>query len=242
MAVGEGSGPTKGGSLMEQWNGGRWRRDPSPNPAPTAAGEPDLELDAVSCADQHHCVAIGRYWPSLFRARPLAEIYEDGEWVIRSPTTTKELSYDPESISCPTSSECVAVGYTARWSRPGPPVKKTTPLVELWDGQNWTAQRLPTPGGSLSQLDSVSCASPNSCTAVGEIQGSPGATFAERWNGHTWTRQAIPIPSQSSNPQFTFGDISCPTSRSCTAVLAPLGTDPIIAQLLANHWTIQSPN
>jgi hypothetical protein len=235
IAVGDGSGPNGGGSLVEQWDGGRWVRDPSPNPDTTPGSGQQVNLTAVSCADRGDCVAIGSYSIGL-RSRLLAESYEGGKWSIRSPITPKRLSYELDSIACPTATECVAVGSSALWSRPGFPVKKVQPLVELWDGQAWIAQRLQNPTGSKSSLDSVSCGSPRSCTALGEISGSPAALFAEHWNGHTWAWEAVPSPSQITDPGFV--DISCATSRTCTAVGGGLQASPFVVQSVGDRWTV----
>lgn len=75
------------------------------------------------------------------------------------------------------------------------------------------------PGG---QLDSVSCSSPNACTAVGTSLGPSGlnVTLAERWNGTSWQLQRPQNPPANvvpaSMPDLT--GVSCPTAGSCEAV------------------------
>jgi hypothetical protein len=239
IAVGDGSNDNGSGNtvgLVEQWYRGRWIRDPSPNPKTTPGSGQEVNLTAVSCADQSDCVAIGSYSNGL-RSRPLAESYENGTWSIRSPKAPKGFSYELASISCPTSTLCVAVGLSTLASAPGLPVKKRQPLAELWDGHTWRAQRLPNPAGSLDVLDSVSCPSPKSCTALGQSTGSSSAPFAEHWNGRTWRRQEIAILPQITDPGFI--GISCTTSRTCTAVGAQ-EPGPFVAQSVSNHWTIRT--
>lgn len=241
VAVGDGSDR----DWVERWNGSRWVRDPTPdpntNPNTDLESGQSVNLSAVSCSGKGTCVAIGSWVaPSQTRNRPLAEAYERGRWVlIQSPLAPKELSYEFNSIACPSSTECMAVGFSAPRSRPGVPIKKARPLVELWNGQNWMAQRLPRPTGPPGSLGSVSCASPTSCTALGGPWGDPTASFADRWNGRTWTSETLAIPTQSSYPQFMFADVFCPTSSTCTGVLAPRNTaGAIIAQLAGGHWSL----
>jgi len=245
IAVGDGSndnGPGNTVGLVEQWDGRRWIRDPSPNPKTTRGSGQAVSLTNVACADPGDCVAIGSYSNGAGWSRPLAEIYADGKWLIRSPTDPKRSATSQlDSIACPTSTECVAVGGSFAGFVPGAgmPAKKAEPLAELWNGRDWTVQRLPSPAGSVSSLNSVSCGSPTSCTALGEISGTPVALLIEHWNGHRWKRQAIPSPLQLTDPGFV--DISCATSRTCTAVGESPAQDPVIAQVVGTRWTVLTP-
>lgn len=137
--------------------------------------------------------------------------------------------------------KCVAVGgsYGGFVPGAGTPAKKIKPLAELWNGQSWKELQIPTPPGSPSSLNSVSCGSPTSCTAVGEVSGSPATLFAEHWNGHRWARQMIATPAQIPDPGFVA--VSCATSRTCTAVGGRLQANPFIAQAVGDHWTLRTP-
>lgn len=247
VAVGNGSAGTGNTvSLIERWDGVHWIRDPSPNPKTTPNSGQYVELPAVSCAAPSSCVAIGSYANgNRRRLRPLAEIDEGGEWTIQSPVNRGRPDADTadqlDSISCPTSTECVAVGESdAGFVQGTGTAKAAKPLVELWNGQSWMIERVPAPAGSLSSLNSVSCGSPASCTALGEIWGNPATLFAEHWNGHRWRLQTITIPTQITDPGFVA--ISCVTTRTCTAVGAQSQADPFIAQTVAGHWTVRPPS
>jgi hypothetical protein len=41
------------------------------------------------------------------------------------------------------------------------------PLVEAWDGSNWSIVSAPIAGTAGTDLSAVSCPSPSTCTAVG---------------------------------------------------------------------------
>ena len=225
---------------IEQWNGSGWvgDRTPDPNTDPNTVLESgqSMNLNAVACADRRDCVAVGNWVaPSQTRPRPLAEIYRDGTWLVRSPTAPRGLSYDLTSISCPAATECVAIGYSGPMLTPGVPLRWARPLAELWNGHEWIAQRLPGARAS-SMLSSVSCATPASCTAVGRLLRSP-ASFAEHWNGHTWTRRMILLGPQTSAQQLI--GFSCATSKSCTAaVWIWPQTSPIITRSVGDRWTV----
>jgi hypothetical protein len=244
VAVGDGSvGSGNVVSLVELWDGRRWIRDASPNPKTTPSSGQDVSLTAVSCANRADCVAIGSYSNGArIRTRPLAEALEGGDWLIQLPPDRTRFGTDElDSISCPTATECIAVGGSFDGFVPGmgTPAKKARPLAEIWNGRAWRVQRIASPPGSRRSLNSVSCGSPTSCTAVGEISGNPAGLFAEHWNGHTWKPQIIASPSQIIDPGLLA--ISCEPTRTCTAVGARLQADPFIAQAVGDHWTTRTP-
>lgn len=230
-------------AAVVQWNGNRWVRDPTPDP--NTDPNTDLEsgqsvnLSAVSCTDSRDCVAVGDWVvPSENRYRPLAEIYQDGRWVIQSPKAPKGSSYSLQSVSCAAATECMAIGYSGPVPTPRGRVKRARQLAELWNGQQWIAQRLPRlPGPSV--LDSVSCATPASCTVLGNLKRST-TVFAERWNGHSWTRRTTIVTGPQSPDEQPIG-FSCSTSRSCTAtVWAWPQTNPTIIRSNGNAWTVST--
>jgi hypothetical protein len=71
----------------------------------------------------------------------------------------------------------------------------------------------------LSLLSGVSCASADSCTAVGQSQTngqSSSSTLGEVWNGTAWTLRSTPnMPSAGRN---ILNGVSCGASQMCTAV------------------------
>ena len=82
----------------------------------------------------------------------------------------------------------------------------------------WHIQKSPDatqPGG---RIQSVSCSSAASCTAVGNYINVSGlsVTLAEAWNGTTWQKQVTPNPAGGGSPSL-FG-VSCPSANFCEAV------------------------
>ncbi len=115
------------------------------------------------------------------------------------------------SVSCPSSAECIAVGYEYSGSKRGA-------LAELWNGTNWEAITVPTPsGGQEAILTSVSCAAMRTCTAVGKyILESVQEELAETWNGSTWTMHTMPRPLKAETLWLT--GVACSGASACTAV------------------------
>jgi hypothetical protein len=92
------------------------------------------------------------------------------------------------------------------------------PLVERWDGSAWHLE--PSPAGRGGSLAGVSCASANSCVAVGTTSDASSTTvaLADRWNGASWT--IVPTPPVPDAPFTVLSAVSCSAASACTAVVS----------------------
>jgi hypothetical protein len=117
------------------------------------------------------------------------------------------------SVSCASSTACVAVGgFTDR-------AGDNLTLAERWDGKRWSIQPTPTPGPKNTTIwGDVSCASQNACTAVGWYGDSRGVSHAlvERWDGTRWSVQRL--RRLRGAVETSLSGVSCPTTTACTAV------------------------
>ena len=167
-------------TLVERWNGSRWRIIPSPSPTYAR------RLSGVSCPTPTVCVAVGS---SANGGRTLAERWNGARWTLQRTPGIGHVGYSAlTAVSCATAASCMAVG-TYNDGLFG--------IAEHWDGSRWTIRRLPVPPvppgeEPLVLPASVSCTSVAACVTVGS---SHGATLAERWNGTTWTIQPAPNPA-----------------------------------------------
>src|SRR5262249_27567755 len=84
------------------------------------------------------------------------------------------------------------------------------PLAARWNGQTWTLQSAPDPAGAPAALNSVACAGPDSCEAVGD---SVFGTLAMGWNGRSWRFPHTPNPNQSA----LYG-VTCTGGNGCLGV------------------------
>jgi hypothetical protein len=192
-------------TLAELWNGLRWSVQPTSS-LDTSDGL-DTELDGVSCVSASDCIAVG--W--AHNASALAGQWDGVSWSPQpTPAPGGAGKSDLLDVSCPTTTACVAVGDT------GPSEHQVT-LGESWDGVSWTILKTPNPGGgSLYELDQVSCVSSTDCFAVGYYSPSPqgGATvpLAARWDGTRWTVQKTPVPDKATTPSSS-GSPACLSGR-----------------------------
>jgi hypothetical protein len=214
FAVGQYS--TKSGSvaLAETWNGTRWTVQSLPGAVRNTF------LLGVSCATPRACVAVGSYG---------TEIWNGASWRLvpmATPTGGQVIALD--GVSCTAARACTAAG--SYFSQNAGPLN----LAEAWNGTAWRVQATPnpTPQGR-NQLNSVSCTSPRSCTAVGVDAASdfaPPGGFAETWDGTRWRLQATPVPPGTVLTElFT---VSCPVPATCTAV-GTIGGQSMITVALA---------
>src|SRR6266566_533377 len=120
-------------TLAERWNGGRWRIQPTPNPA----GAAPSQLGSVSCTSPSACTATGEA-----ANLPLAERWDGAKWRIQ-PTPSLRAGGGLASVSCTSAVACAAVG--ARTDSSG---DFTGTLAERWDGSRWRLQPTPNPPGA----------------------------------------------------------------------------------------------
>jgi len=178
-------------ALVEHWDGLTWQIQPA-----SSGG-----LTNVSCPTPSACVAVGSTG-----SIPLAEYWDGSTWQVQpvqipAGATTSYF----EGVSCATPTTCIAVGayFTS--------TNTYFTLAEQWNGFTWQIAATPNPqGATANQLNAVSCAAPNACTAVGF---SEGVGLAESWNGSIWQ-----IQPTAAGGGGVLQDVSCPLASACTAV------------------------
>ena len=161
-------------TLGEGWNGGSWSVQPNPHPRRFGGPNGDNELSSVSCASRDACIAVGdSSWGSGFNVKrvTLAEQWDGSRWSVQ--TTSNPIQLDElNSVSCSSTRSCTAVGYYT--DRAG---DATIPLVEKWNGRQWsvipTPRSLSTGKSADSSLLAVVCFTNGNCLAVGDAEGGP---------------------------------------------------------------------
>jgi hypothetical protein len=149
-------------TLDEVWSGGGWAVEATPDVSTSSA------LVGVTCTSASSCTAVG---VASGAGGALVESWNGTTWsTMTTPTSVDGLS----AVSCPTPSDCMAVGDGS--------------LGEVWNGATWTIRRAMKPPNSKgSALSSVSCASATACMAVGYYY-NPDKSLADLWNGRYWVR------------------------------------------------------
>jgi hypothetical protein len=206
-----------------------WSLEATPNPE----GSTDSVLSGVSCSSQARCTAVGYFKRTSGAGVPLAERWADSRWSIQAlPEPAKTAAGLLFAVSCPSRSDCIAVGDVTR--RGG----LTVPLTERWNGTKWVDQQAPLPAGHgrVSYLGGVSCPSPGYCIAVGysgNSDGTTGSPLAERWNGANWV--VVRARRRAAAPVSFLSGVSCTSATSCTAVGFLIDASHE-GKPLAEHW------
>jgi hypothetical protein len=221
-------------TLVEHWNGVGWTIEPSPN----RAGASEIELLSVSCPAVNWCVAVGSTETSSVVApgQLLAERWNGVRWSIqRTPRPVAARGGFLASVSCASRTSCAAVWAVQVGA--GANVHFVA-VAERWNGASWTIQRTPNrAGANFNELSSVSCATSNRCTAVGDVVGGAvgEAALAEGWNGTRWSIE--PTPAAGAVSDLT--GVSCPDSTACVAVGLGIGDAALTERWNGTRWRIE---
>jgi hypothetical protein len=204
------------------WNGSDWVEQ-HPKTSPPGRSDASMAYDAatgtvVLFGGDAAGGDVGDTW-----------VWSSG-WVIQpAPYPSGSSSSELVGVSCPTASECMAVGNYATSAG------AERALSERWNGTSWVIRSTPDPdpGTSGDALYAVSCSAAAACTAVG-YQDGLAAPLAERWNGTSWTVQPTPVPAGAAYG-VTLAGVSCPSATDCTAV-GSYTTAAGVQQTLAEQW------
>jgi hypothetical protein len=216
-------GKTPGGTLVERWDGRRWRIQATPS----LPGNAVKLLNSVACTSQSFCMAVGNEFdPATGEGLgTLAERWDGRMWRIvptYKPAPTGGNA-GRNGVVCTSASACTAVGNRT-------PVKT---LAERWNGRTWQVQATPNPsGGQEVFLAAVACPARTVCTAFGlNLTGFGPLTLAERWSGGRWRIQPTPLLNAYD---IGFPGVACPTVSACYAVASYTNNGPSLS--LVEPW------
>jgi len=217
----------------------------SPNPNPSSAEQ--TSLGSVACIGTSFCVAVGSS-SGTAGASTLAESWDGSSWsIVPSPNPAGSTNAGLDGVSCVSTSDCLAVGFSGGQSGP------TVPLAEIWNGSTWSITPLPGAWSGLNILKGISCSGPTACVAVGaRATGptqngiTPTSTLAEFWNGSSWSLLASVNPPGVATSSFS--GVSCSGSNACIAVGSAGSVNGSSTQTLTELWNgaswsiVSSPN
>jgi hypothetical protein len=221
--------------LVERWNGARWQR----LRLTTSAGETGASLNDVSCSAATSCTAVGES-DTVGSTSMLIERWNGQTWS-RQPLRALASS-QLGGVVCLTGRSCLAVG-TAMTPLPSGALYCNQAIATRWNGHTWSTRVVDQPAPSdcgffFPTFDDVSCASLQTCTAVGGVGGdsAPDEPLAYGWNGAAWTEQNPAIPSDDGD----LTRVSCTAAAHCTAVGVNGDSDgPFAEGLHSTGWSLQ---
>lgn len=156
--------------LAERWDGTSWTVQ---NVA--ASGSSNAPLTGVSCASATACVAVGGDGDALTSL--VVERWDGTSWTQQAtPAPPDGVLTGFAAVSCPSTTDCLATGNDFVGNG----------VAGLWDGTSWTIQNVVPSNAETPQsanLNSVSCTSVTTCTAVGRRSNAGGVeALVERYS------------------------------------------------------------
>jgi hypothetical protein len=220
-------------TLAERWNGTKWVREATPDPA----GGNFTTLRSVSCAGSTSCVAT--LSPSALVPAPVVERWNGTSWSIHGLVKPPGKAFAVIGVACTEATNCIAVGGSglqhlyATWA-------------EHLNGSSWKLESTPNETGAAEgSLAGVSCAGGSWCAAVGTgTRGPAGPTgpTADGWNGSKWTLETVPSPAGAKSSGLA--GVSCNSSSACMAVgewTSAAGVKhPLAARWDSHHWALET--
>ena len=231
IAVGRYDTFTSNGGYVLSWNSTIWSQISTPDD-----GTFFNDLYSVSCLSSTSCTAVGEANNISGGANNLsvALTWDGSSWT--KVTTPVVGNYDNrlQSVSCVSSSSCVAVGTSKNSSF------FLETMVLMWNGSAWTVVTSPSPGVHGSDLHSVSCVSASSCVAVGQIEDASfhPAGLVLSWDGTTW--RTVTISGEETDTQLTA--VSCGSSSRCVGAGDTNASRTVIVAITESATPTPSPD
>jgi len=232
--------------LLLNGAGSLWTAMESPLPA-NASGTPDAGFFGASCPSASRCVAVGSYTDTAGNSQGLLLTGSGSSWTATEAPLPSNAASSPDAsvsgVSCPSASQCVAVGYYQDTSG------DTQGLLLTWSGSSWTAVEAPLPSNAEQDNESagvygVSCPSASQCVAVGEYQDASGNDqgLLLTGSGSSWTAAEAPLPADANSTAGAgMNDVSCPSASQCVVAGHYTGTSGDTQGLLltgsGSSWT-----
>jgi hypothetical protein len=227
-------------TLIEHWDGSSWSIIPSPN----AIGSSNNFLFGVTCVSSAECWAVGYATNGNTLGSgydTLIERWNGTAWsVVSSPNVGTGQSSRLLSVTCASSTECWAAGY----SYIGSDADART-LIERWDGTAWTIVESPNALTAQNFLVGVTCVSASNCWAAGYTNDagvtSAHQTLIEHWDGNSWV--IVSSPNTSSTQHNWLTGITCASASECWAVGYYIGSTylNLIEHWDGSAWTVVTP-
>jgi hypothetical protein len=181
-------------------------------------------LESVSCAAAGSCSAVGSYQDASGHSQGLLLSESSGAWSAGTKAPLPSgAGTDPKvslsSVICLSADACTAVGHYTDSSA------DQQGLLLGESSGTWTPTKASLPAGAATNpqvyLNSVSCSSASSCTAVGTYvdvsEHQQGLLLSE--SSGSWTATKVSPPNDAgANPLVSLRAVSCASAGNCVAI------------------------
>jgi hypothetical protein len=236
-------------TLIQHWDGAKWKTIPSPNPGSTADCKEfntGNVLNAVSAISSTDIWAVGLMFDCTSLIKPLALHWDGLKWrKAKLPALHTNDNAAFNGVIGFAGNNVYAVGYQPATNG------AVLTLIEHWDGMSWKVVSSPNGNNTGNVLAGISATSPTDIWAVGDMvaPNTPVKTLVEHFDGDHWSLipSPNPLPTGSLN-QNVLSSVHANSATDVTAVgfLSNSGTRTVTT--LVEHWdgtqwnVIPSPN
>lgn len=240
-AVGDYDNGTSNRTLIEHWNGKRWKVQPSPNPGGPSN---DNELEGVAAVSPTDAWAVG-YYNNGTAYRTLIEHFNGKGWKVeRVPIASSSRSVNGPRLRTPPTVNLVGVVATSSKNAWAVGSYNNRTLIEHFNGKAWKVQHSQDLGGSSSynHLYGVAAISGTQAWAVGAYSdGVFDRTLVEHFNGRAWKAQTSADPG-GTNGTDLYG-VAAASPRNLWAVggydTTSATTQPLVERWNGRTWKVQ---
>jgi hypothetical protein len=208
-----------------------------------------VELTDVSCPSAGECTAVGSYTDSSGDEQGLLLSETSGVWGTAVEASlpagaATEPNVHIDSVSCPSSSDCAAVGYY----RDSSDIRQVLLLTES-SGTWATGVEAVLPANAATDpevhVSDLSCPAAGECTAVGyysESSGHQRGLFLTESSGvwGTGVEATLPANASASHPDVFLNGLACASAGNCVAVGqyddASFATEGLILTETSGSW------
>ncbi len=196
-------------TLVEHWNGISWSIISSPSPQ-------GGQLTGVTAVASNNVWAVGS-GAGTNGIQTLIEHWNGSSWSIVASSGPGQTTNMLNSVSAVSATNIWAVGEDSNSVGPS---ATFAPLIEHWNGSNWSMTTSPQQGTS-DILNGIAVISTNNIWSVGDYRSSidsmgPYYTLIEHWNGTFWSVINSPNPGSLANDLMSVARV--PAIRSVWAV------------------------
>jgi WD40 repeat protein len=180
-------------NLIEHWDGTRWTVVPGPNQEGRHMRQ---YLSGLAVVTGDDIWAVGGYSGGQKSPLSTAILHWDGRSWTSVPAPTPGKSNGLIRVAAVSKNDIWAVGAFSEVAYQG--VYVDQPLIEHWDGKQWSVAQTPDVGRGW--LAGIAVVSPGDVWAVGnDGSGGSGGALTMHWDGATWKDVPLPIGASGLN-------------------------------------------
>jgi hypothetical protein len=219
-------------ALVEVWDGRQWSIADTPQPG----SQGDL-LSGASALSGNDVWVVGQQQGADGVFGTLAEHWDGREWTVAPTPNPGGAGNHLNAVDAVSANDVWAVGQSLTGSVPD------RPLVEHWDGHEWSVAGLPSLSGNVV-LDGVTATAAGDVWAVGESDSPEGGgqpLIMHLGPGHGWSVQDLPALPGGANWANLYGVAVDGNSVWAAGTYVDPVTDsnsPLVLREAGGHWAI----